>query len=234
MSKKVNSVVVGGTSGLGRAVAVALAARGEQVVITGRNAERTSAIAREIGHGVTGLAVDLGRPHEIKGALATLGPVDHLVLAAIERDHNSVREYDIARAISLVTIKLVGYTEVVHTLAPRLKPDAAIVLFGGQAKDRPYQGSTTVSTVNGGVSALIRTLALELAPIRVNALHAGIIADTDAWRDKPKELLEVLRLGTPAGRLALTEDICGAALFLLDNRAVNGVNLTIDGGRLLK
>ena len=233
MSKQINAVVVGGTSGLGRAIAVALAHRGERVVITGRNAERTAAVAGEIGHGVTGLAVDLSRPQEIAGALAALGPVDHLVLAAIERDQNTARNYDLKRALNLVTLKLVGYTEVVHTLVPRLQAEASILLFGGQAKDRPYPGSTTVSTVNGGVEALVRTLALELAPIRVNALHPGVIADTDAWRGKA-DVLEPLRLATPTGRLALIEDVCGAAMFLLDNRAINGINLTIDGGRLLK
>lgn len=234
MGRQINAVVVGGTSGLGRAVAAALAMRGERVVITGRNADRTSAVASEIGHGVTGLAVDLSRPREIADALADVGTVDHLVLAAIERDQNSVRQYDLARALNLVTLKLLGYTEVVHALASRLTAEAAILMFGGQAKDRPYPGSTTVSTVNGGVEALVRTLAVELAPVRVNAVHPGIIADTDAWAAKPKEFLEPLRQATPTGRLALTDDVCGAALFLLDNRAVNGVNLTIDGGRLLK
>lgn len=234
MSTQANSVIVGGTSGIGRAVAAALARRGERVVITGRNAERTAAIAREIGHGVTGLAVDLTRPQEIAGALAPLGPVDHLVLAAIERDQNTVRNYDVARALSLVTMKLVGYTEVVHTLAPRLTADASIVLFGGQAKNRPYPGSITVTTVNGGVESLVRVLAVELAPVRVNALHPGVISDTDAWRDKPKEVLEAMRMNTLTGRLTTIEDVTAATLFLLDNAAVNGINLDLEGGRLLK
>ncbi len=91
----------------------------------------------------------------IAPALAALGAVDRLVLAAIERDNNPVRDYDIASATRLVTLKLVGYTETIHTLIPRMTPDASVVLFGGRAKDRPYPGSTTVSTVNGGITGLI-------------------------------------------------------------------------------
>jgi NAD(P)-dependent dehydrogenase (short-subunit alcohol dehydrogenase family) len=233
MSKQASALIVGGTSGIGRAIAVALATRGENVVITGRNAERTQAIAREIGLGVTGLAVDLTRPHDIAAALAGLGQVDHLVLAAIERDQNTVRNYDVARALSLVTMKLVGYTEVVHTLLPRLTPATSIVLLGGQAKNRPYPGSVTVTTVNGGVESMVRALAVELAPIRVNALHPGVVSDTDAWRDKP-QVLEPMRAGTLTGRLATTGDVAEATLFLLDNPAINGVNIDLEGGRLLK
>jgi len=234
VSKQANAVVVGGTSGLGRALAVALAERGERVVITGRNAERAAAIARDIGHGVTGLALDLTRPEDIAGALAEVGAVDHLVLAAIERDQNTVRDYSIARALSLVTMKLVGYTEVVHALVPRLAPAASILLFGGQAKNRPYPGSLTVTTVNGGVESLVRALAVELAPVRVNALHPGIIIDTDFWANKPAEVLEPMRRSTLTGRLTTTADVTGAALFLLDNPAVNGINFDLEGGRLLK
>ena len=78
-------------------------------------------------------------------------------------------------------MKLVGYTETVHTLLDRLSDDSSIVLFGGRAKDRPYPGSTTVTTVNGGISAMIRTLAIQLAPIRINAIHPGIVGDSPFW-----------------------------------------------------
>jgi NAD(P)-dependent dehydrogenase (short-subunit alcohol dehydrogenase family) len=80
----------------------------------------------------------------------------------------------------------------------------------------------------------VHTLAVELGPIRVNGLHPGVIGDTDAWRGKPDEVLNALRSRTPTGRLASTEDVAGAVQFLLDNRSVNGVNLAIDGGWLLK
>lgn len=227
-------IVVGGTSGIGYAVATAMARGGKRVIITGRDAERADSMARKIGANVTGLALDLTRPHDIAISLQSVGPVDQLVIGAIERDNNTARAYDIDRALRLVTLKLVGYAEVVHALLPRLTVDAAIVLIGGLAKDRPYVGSTTVSTVNGGIAGLVHTLAVELGPIRVNGLHPGVIGDTDAWSGKPPELLDGLRARTPTGRLASTEDIAGAVQFLLDNRSVNGVNLAVDGGWLLK
>jgi NAD(P)-dependent dehydrogenase (short-subunit alcohol dehydrogenase family) len=127
-------------------------------------------------------------------------------------------------------MKLVGYTATVHTLIDRFDDDSSVVLFGGRAKDRPYPGSTTVTTVNGGVSSLIRTLAIELAPIRFNAIHPGIVGDSPFWENKP---LDAVVERTPTGRLASMADIVDATVFLLENPAVNGVNLYIDGGWML-
>jgi NAD(P)-dependent dehydrogenase (short-subunit alcohol dehydrogenase family) len=172
---------------------------------------------------------DLARPKEIAPALADVGPVKHLVLAAIDRDQNSVRDYDVAKALYLVTLKLVGFTEVVHALADRLATDSSIVLFGGMAKERPYPGSTTVSTVNGGVVGLTRTLVEELKPIRVNAIHPGVVEDSPYWSGKTAAV-ENYTSQTPLGRLAHMDEIVDAVVFLLENGAVNGVDLIVDGG----
>jgi NAD(P)-dependent dehydrogenase (short-subunit alcohol dehydrogenase family) len=228
------SVVVGGTSGIGRLLARTLAERGGAVVLTGRDSARARDVAEEIGGGARGLGLDLSRPAEIAGLLADLGQVKHLVLAAIDRDENSLREFDHESALRLVTLKLIGYTEVVHALAPRFGPDASVLLFGGLAKDRPYPGSTTVTTVNGGVTGMVRTMAVELAPVRVNALHPGIVGDSPAWEGKPPEVLDAVRARTPTGRLVAMKDVVGAAIFLLENASVNGVNLEVDGGWLLR
>lgn len=232
MSNQESIIVVGGTSGIGRRIAQTLADRGESVVITGRDAGRAQSIAAEIGGKTTAIAVDLAQPQTIAQCFADVGKVKHIVLAAVERDQNSARKYDIDRAVRLVTLKLVGYTEVVHQLVPRLVPDASILLFGGLAKERPYPGSTTVTTVNGGVTSMIRTLAVELAPVRVNAVHPGIVGDSPAWSEK-REVIEAVKARTPTGRLAETQDVVDAVIFLLENRSINGVNLVIDGGWLL-
>ena len=233
MAEQGSAVIIGGTSGPGKQLAGVLAKRGDEVIVTGRDAARAQAAAREIGGRTRGLAVDLANPSEIAGKLADVGAVKHLVIAAIERDDNSVRKFDVARAARLVTLKLVGYPEVVHTLAPRFTPDASIVLFGGLAKERPYPGSTTVTTVNGGVNNMIKTLAVELAPVRVNAVHPGIVGDSPAWNGKPPEVLQRVVARTPLGRLVTMDEVVGSVLFLLDNRGVNGVNLYMDGGWLL-
>ena len=225
-------LVVGGTSGIGREFARMRARRGDEVVVTGRDAHRAGTVAKEIG-AAQGLALDLSRPTGIAAALAGAGRVDHLVIAGVSRDENRVADYDIEAALRLVTLKLVGYTEVVHALGPRLHDDSAVVLFGGQAKERPYPGATTVATVNAGVRGLVNTLAVELAPVRVNAVHPGVVGDSPYWAGKPEELLAGLRARTPAGRLATMADVVGAVDFLLRNRSVNAVELAVDGGWLL-
>jgi NAD(P)-dependent dehydrogenase (short-subunit alcohol dehydrogenase family) len=227
------TVIVGGTAGLGLEIARHRAARGDEVVLTGRGASRCEEVGTSIGPSVRGIPLELSEPHSIAGSPAGIESVDRLVLAAIERDANSVGDYDIDAALRLATIKLVGYTEVVHCLRDRMNDRSSIVVFGGRAKDKPYPGSTTVSTVNGGVVGMVTTMALELAPIRVNALHPGIVGDSPFWAGKPEAVLEGYRSKTPTGRLATMADIVGAVDFLLENGSVNAQNLYLDGGWLV-
>jgi NAD(P)-dependent dehydrogenase (short-subunit alcohol dehydrogenase family) len=223
-------LIAGGTRGIGRELAAHYHERGAPVVITGRDADRAPSVAAEIGPEVTGLGFDLSHPETIRAALEGVGPVSRLVLAGIARDNNPVREYKIAQAIELTTMKLVGYTATIHALLDRLSDESSVVVFGGRAKDRPYPGSTTVTTVNGGVSSLIRTLAIELAPIRFNAIHPGIVGDSPFWIGKP---LEAVVARTPTKRLVTMAEVVDATVFLLENRAVNGTNLYVDGGWML-
>lgn len=226
------AIIVGGTQGLGLELARMMVARGDRVTITGRDQQRAEAVAKKLGPDARGIALDLTKPHSIAQSLAGVGPVRHVVLSAIQRDMNTARDYDIDRAINLVTLKLVGYTEAIHALLPNLTDGASIVLFGGLAKERPYPGSTTVTSINGAVSTMVHTLAVELAPIRVNAIHPGIIGDSPAWSEK-QDALDRTIARTPTKRLATMKDVAGATLFLLENQSVNGVNLNVDNGWLL-
>jgi NAD(P)-dependent dehydrogenase (short-subunit alcohol dehydrogenase family) len=223
------TLIVGGTRGIGRRLAEQFARRGRVVVITGRDRAHAESVAREIGSSTRAVALDLTEPDQIASALEPVGPVDHVVLAAIERDSNTVREYDVQRAIRLATLKLVGYTEVLHCLCPRMHASTSVLLFGGLAKERPYPGSTTVTSVNGAVTTMVRTLATELAPVRVNALHPGVVGDSPAWVNATA-FLEQVKERTPTGRLVTMDEVTDAARFLLENTAVNGVNLAVDGG----
>jgi NAD(P)-dependent dehydrogenase (short-subunit alcohol dehydrogenase family) len=225
-------VVVGATRGLGRELAAFYADQGREVIVTGRDAAAAAACAAEIGGSTRGIGFDLSEPESIADQLADVGDVEYLVLAAIDRDSNSVKDYDIAAAIRLVTLKLVGYTEVVHTLLPRLADDSAILIYGGLARDRPYPGSTTVTTVNGAVTSLVRTLVIELAPRRVNALHPAIVGDSPQWVGMPEDRYQALVQRTPIGRLVTMEEVVDASRFLLENGAINGINLPVDGGWL--
>ena len=207
--------------------------RADELAAQGKTGEE---IAAELGDRAEGIALDISEPHSIKGQLAGLGQVHGLVLAAIERDANTIRDYDIDRAIRLVTLTLVGYTETIHALLDRLDPsvDTGIVLFGGRAKDRPYPGSLTVSSINGGVVGMVNALALELAPIRVNGLHPGIIGDSPFWEDKPEGVLSGYESRTPGGALATMQDVVDATRFLLDGRGVSAVNLYVDRGTMIQ
>jgi NAD(P)-dependent dehydrogenase (short-subunit alcohol dehydrogenase family) len=201
-------LIIGGTGGIGRALAERYASLGSDVVITSRDAGRAAATAAEIGPNVRGIALDIAEPEQISGMLAGVGNIDRLLIVAIERDSNTVRNYDVAKARRAVTVKLVGYTEVVHAMLDRMNTDASVVIFGGLAGERPYPGSTTVTMVNGAVRSMIKTMAVELAP--------------------------AVRARTPGGRLATTEDVVDAVKFLFNNKGVNGVNLVIDGGWMLQ
>lgn len=222
-------VVVGGTRAIGFELAKHYVERGDQVVVTGQDSGRVASAVEQLGDGTTSATFDLSEPTSIASALADVGAVRRLALVAIDRDQNTVAEYDIARAMRLVALKLVGYTEVVHQLHGRLTDDASILLFGGMAKERPYPGSTTVTTVNGGVVGLTRTLVEELKPRRANSIHPGVVGNSPYWSEKTAAV-ERYTTETPLGRLATMAEIVDAAVFLLENTAVNGVDLIVDGG----
>ena len=222
-------MVYGGTSGLGLDLAQRYAGMGRTVVISGRDAERASKIAAEIGENVTGVAFDLADPSTIAAALAGVGNVDRLALAALERDLNTVRDYDIASAMRLATLKLVGYTEVVHALLPRMTGDASIVVYGGLAKLRPYPGSTTVTTVNAAVDGLVRTLVADLTDQGERA--APRHRERQPVLGTKTEALEAVLAKTPSGHLVMMRDVTDAAVFLVE--PVDGRGRAARGRRLV-
>jgi NAD(P)-dependent dehydrogenase (short-subunit alcohol dehydrogenase family) len=224
------SVIIGGTGGLGQVIAQRLADRGDHLVITSRDLGRAEAAAGKIDGTAQGKAVDLSRPAGIAGALAGIGEVDNLVVCGIDQTPSTLAGFDVEAAIRVVTVKLVGYAETVRVLRPRFRPGASVVLFGGVAKDKPYPGSTMVTVFNQGISGLAKTLAVEIAPHRVNAIHPGIVGDSPKWRDFPDH---PTLPRTPIGRLVTMDEVAGATEFLLTNTGINGQDLTIDGGLLV-
>jgi NAD(P)-dependent dehydrogenase (short-subunit alcohol dehydrogenase family) len=223
-------MVVGGSSGIGLFIAERMARRGDGVVLTSRDQGRADAAAGQVGDGCRGIGLDLARPETIEEAVADLGPLDHLVITAMEQGANRFATFDTLAATVAVTVKLVGYTETVRALRSRLNPGGSVVLFGGVAKDRPSPGSMMVTAFNGGVNALVKSLAIELAPHRVNAVHPGVVGDSPKWRHVPDHP-QVPR--TPIGRLVTMHEVADATDFLLTNGGINGQNLEINGGVLL-
>jgi NAD(P)-dependent dehydrogenase (short-subunit alcohol dehydrogenase family) len=233
MSEPRKIMVVGGSQGLGLEVARHYAARGAEVIISGRDLAKAQRAATELGGKTSALAFDLASPEGIGPALSSVKSLDALVMTAITRDENTARNLNLERATYLVMHKVVGYLETVHTLLPRFpQSGGAIVLFGGTAFHRPYPGSTTVSTVNGGIIGMMRSLASEAAPTRVNVIHPGVVNDSPYWSPKT-EALERLKPRTPGGKELRMADIVGAVVFLLENEGVNGQDLVVDMGRLV-
>lgn len=223
-------MIIGGSSGIGFELARRAAATGADVVITSRDKDRAAAAAAEIGGSTRGLAINLAEPTTIAGSLADITEVDNLVITAIEQTANTLHGLDIEAAVRAVTIKLVGYAEAVRALSNRLNEGASVVLFGGLAKERPYPGSTMVTAFNGGVSGLMRTLAVEIKPHRVNAIHPGVVGDTVKWRDATDHPA-IAR--TPIGRFVTMAEVADATEFLLRNNGMNAHDLVIDGGWLV-
>jgi NAD(P)-dependent dehydrogenase (short-subunit alcohol dehydrogenase family) len=226
-----SAVIIGGTNGIGRFIAERYARRGDRVTLTGRDSGRAQTIANEIGGDVTGLGVDLSRPASIAGALAPVAEVDHLIITAIHQSYNALAEYKLDDALAAATVKVVGYAEAVRALRDRFSANASVVLFGGVGGTRPYPGSTVVSTVNGAVTGLMRTLAVELAPHRVNAVHPGLVGDSPRWHGVD---LEPLVSRSLTGRPVSMAEVADATEFLLNNAGVDGQDLFIEGGMLLR
>ena len=183
---------------------------------------------------VHGIHIDLLDSGSITEALRGDERIDHLVLTPVYPGNQSVRDFDADEAMRAVRVKLVAFAEVVHVALARLKPTSSITLFGGLAKVNPYPGSTMVSIANGGLLGMARTMAVELAPIRVNGISPGLVEDSPRWRARVAagagQAVDAFKARTPTRRLATVEDVVHGAFFLMDNRAVNGIDLELDGG----
>jgi NAD(P)-dependent dehydrogenase (short-subunit alcohol dehydrogenase family) len=227
-------VVVGASSGIGEKIAKHYADQGRRVYVSSRDQGRADEAAARVGGDTHGLAIDLSEPEGIAAGLAPVeGPVDYLVIPAVLRDQNSIKDYRLDGAVALAVLKLVGYPETIHQLLDRLHDDSAIVLFGGLAKEKPYPGSTNVTSVNGGIEKMLNNLVLELAPIRINAIHPGVVLDSWFWEGKAA-VRDAVLARTPTKKPVLEEHIVDATRFLLENPSANGVNLQIDGGHQMR
>jgi NAD(P)-dependent dehydrogenase (short-subunit alcohol dehydrogenase family) len=230
-------VVVGGTSGIGLPLAQAAHALGCTLTVAGRGADRAAAIAKSIGPNVMGRHLDLEDGDSIRAAFGDGPAIDHLVLVPIYSATTTVKNFDAVEAKRVLDIKLTGYLETVHAALPRLKPTSSIVLFGGMAKKRPYPSSTMISIANAGLVGMMNTLAVELAPIRVNSVSPGLVGDSPKWDAIVKKgdnpIVKAMVARTPTRRFATVADIIHAVFFLLDNQSVNGHDLDINGGFFL-
>ncbi|MFI9511076.1 SDR family oxidoreductase [Nocardia sp. NPDC052566] len=255
-------VIVGGASGIARRLAADAIAAGATVVLAGRDHQKLTAAAAATNATTTpalgavaasvatttdaativgrtgdaatiGIArVDLGAEDSIRELAEQVGEFDYLVSLAANHANGPVAELERAAITRAFDAKVVGPILLAKHLAPNLREGGAILLFSGFAAWRPAPGRTVMATTNGAVSFLAQALAVELAPIRVNALSPGIV-DSGVWDgmgDNKSRFFADIAAANPARRVGTAADIAGAALLALTNPFLTGTTLHVDGG----
>jgi NAD(P)-dependent dehydrogenase (short-subunit alcohol dehydrogenase family) len=230
-------VVVGGSSGIGLAVAQQAASHGAKVVIVSSNAERVQKAAESIGPEVQGHAVDVSDERAIATFFAKLGSFDHLAFTAGDSlQLHDLASTDLQQARHAFELRYWAALAAVKYGSPHIRKGGAIVLTTGIAGPRPRKGWVLAASVCGTIEALTRALAIELAPIRVNAVSPGMVR-TNLWQNmgakEREELYETVGKSLPVGRVGEASDIAQAFLFLMQEGFATGQTVVVDGGTVL-
>lgn len=225
-------LIVGGGSGIGRQLAADAAAAGAAVVLAGRNTQPLRDTAGGLEGDVRGARLDLGDEESIRVLAAELGELDYVVSLAAAHANGPVAGLERSAVAGAFDAKVIGPILLAKHLGTRFREGGAMLLFSGVAAWRPAPGLAVMATTNGAVDFLTRALAVELAPVRVNALSPGIV-DSGAWdamgADKQQFFADTAA-SNPARRVGSPADISSAALLALTNPFMTGTTLHIDGG----
>lgn len=227
-------LVIGGGSGIGLATAQAAAAAGAAVTIAGRSQARLEAAATTIG-GASVATVDVTDGDSIARLFTATGPVDHLVLPGSEARFGGMRALSVEEAQASMLSKFWGQYRAVHAAA--IRPGGSITLFSGAASRRPSAGSASLTAINAAVEALGKALALELAPVRVNTVSPGLIADTGWSAAMPDDARRAMFGGaaerSPLKRVGTPADVAAVVLMLIQNPNITGTVVDVDAGALI-
>jgi NAD(P)-dependent dehydrogenase (short-subunit alcohol dehydrogenase family) len=230
-------VVLGGTSGIGLATAKAAACRGAKVTVVSRRPASVDQALADLPPGTSGRTADLTDAGQVGRLFGDLGSIDHLVFTAGEPlALMGLDTLDLDKAREFFTLRYFGALWAVHAAIPHLRPGGSITLTTGIAGQRPGPGWAVAASICGAVESLTRALAVELAPIRVNAVSPGVVRSplwasmTPASRD---QLYRDTAAAIPAGRVGEVDDIAQAYLFCLTQPFATGSVLTVDGGAVL-
>jgi NAD(P)-dependent dehydrogenase (short-subunit alcohol dehydrogenase family) len=227
--------VIGRGSGIARAVTAAAQDAGARVIAAGRDPEALKASYAD-EPGVETETVDLTDEDSVAALAGKLGPVDHVVSTASARARGRLAELDRAAVRRSFDTKVIGPLMLAKHLAPRMGAGGSFVFFSGVAAAKIAVGTMGVAITNAAADTLVRSLALELAPVRVNAISPGVI-DTGAWdafgEQGKAEYFAGISARNPARRIGTTQDIAQGVLFALTNTFLTGQTLHIDGGEPL-
>ncbi|MFC5200593.1 SDR family oxidoreductase [Streptomyces kaempferi] len=233
--KGTTALVVGRAGGIARAIVIAARDAGADVVAAGRD-QKTLADAYAGEPGITTESVDLTDEASIAALGERLGTVDHVVSTASARARGRVADLDRDAVRLSFDTKVIGPLMLAKHLAPRIPASGPFTLFSGVAAAKIAVGTLAVAITNGAAEVLARSLALELAPIRVNAISPGVI-DTGAWdgfgEEGKAEYFAGIRARNPARRIGTTDDVASAVLFAMTSTFLTGETVHIDGGEPL-
>lgn len=230
-------VVLGGSSGIGLATAQLAAAQGAKVVIASSSAERVQQAVESIGSAAQGHAVDLANEPAVAAFFSKLGPFDHLAFTAGDSLHlHELASTDLQEARRAFELRYWAALAAVKYGSQHIRKGGSIVLTTGIAGQRPRKGWVIAASVCGTIEALTRALAVELAPIRVNAVSPGIVR-TNLWQSmsapERERLFETVGNSLPVGRIGEAHDIAQAYLFLMQEGFATGQTVVVDGGTVL-
>lgn len=228
-------VVVGGTSGIGLATARQAAAAGARVVVAGRDPARLAA-ASEAVPGVVAVAADVLDEASLAALFETAGTVDHLVQAAGDVSGGRLAVTGDEELRPAIDVRVWGAVHAVRQAAARLARDGSVTLVSGGVSVRPVPGTVAAAAAAGAVEAMARALAVELAPVRVNAVCPGLVATPlidRAFGERRDERFAAVAARLPVGRVGTADDVAAAILFLATNGYVTGEVLHVDGGERL-
>jgi NAD(P)-dependent dehydrogenase (short-subunit alcohol dehydrogenase family) len=236
-------VVIGGSSGIGLAVARRSLDDGATVVIAGRSQQRLDAARADLARTgppagrLSAHPVDIGDPAQVTRLFERVGTLSHLVVTAADLPYGPVVSLSEDSMVRAVRSKILGPLFAAQQAAPRITKPGSITFTSGIAASRPAPGGALAATVNGALESMVLALALELAPIRVNAVSPGWV-DTPVWDrlatpDVKNARMADLAARLPARRLGRPEDIANAVAFLIADTFVTGTVLHAEGAQVL-
>jgi NAD(P)-dependent dehydrogenase (short-subunit alcohol dehydrogenase family) len=230
------ALVVGGTSGIGLATARQLSAAGARVHVVARGKERLDQIA-ETDPALTGHRADGGDGDAIASVARAIGPVDWLIVTLSGSDGpGPIADLDLAMLRRAFDAKFWAHLTTIQAVLPQLASDGSITLLGAITAQAGMPGTAGIAAINGAVEALIRPLAAELAPIRVNGVSPGFV-DTPWWSGFPADTrqayFEQAARALPARRIATADDVAAAVVLAAVNPNLTGTIIQSDGGARL-
>ena len=230
-------VILGGSSGIGLAVAEQAASQGAKVVIASSNAERVQKAIESLGGNAQGHTLDLSDEQAVETLFAKLGDFDHLVFTAGDSLHlHNHATTDLKQARRAFELRYWAALAAVKYGSKNIRKGGSVVLTTGVAGQRPQKGWVVAASVCGTIDALTRALAVELAPIRVNAVSPGVVR-TNLWQSmsaaEREQMYESVGKSLPVGRVGEPHDIAQAYVFLMQEGFGTGQILVVDGGTVL-